>query len=507
MNALAGTQVSTASHRRPHTDHVLAYRHHSAELPETLIDASVPWHEIQHGVDAIEQIVLCDLPDFDSLLGEHRERVIEFLTHLDLLVWVTSPEKYADFHFHQFLKEVAKAEANFVFVLNKIDLFFQDGRATRGYGHLDKLFRSFQAHLQEAGLANPLIYGVSALDLELNGTAAPWNQFPQFRNFLFQNRDNKEITAIKSANLDVEVQRLVSVFEREVIQIHSVRRVLDELIGRVGAEKEEWMRGGGVTIQSWLDSDFRERLQEEFDELPGLVGPGRALHLWARDWKHWMRGSRPGQSAADELPAGDALKPLGLRLEQVENRTLSHLHQRGLPPVYVKQIQDIVDARRRWGALKSNLSRALAVRRGALQMTSRPGFRLFQHGAYGLLTAFLAIALVGQGTWQDFVANPSWMKATGLVAHILFALFSPHGLGALATYLVLILCLAWRFGCRYKKLLQRHVQKFIESLNLDLQSVLEDALQSMVTDLKDYDRQLGQRLAAMPFQDNAPQQG
>ena len=89
MNALAGEEIATTSHRRPHTDRVLIYRHSETETVSTEPLGEASWQEITHHGDAIRQIILCDLPDFDSLLGEHREEVIRFLDRLDLLVWIT----------------------------------------------------------------------------------------------------------------------------------------------------------------------------------------------------------------------------------------------------------------------------------------------------------------------------------------------------------------------------------------------------------------------------------
>jgi len=162
MNALAGVEMASTSHRRPHTDHVLLYRHSEVDpLPALALD-DLLWRDITHQVDAIQHIVLCDLPDFDSLLGEHRQHVLQFLEHLDLLVWVTSPEKYADGRFYEFLQGVPKARENFTFVLNKVDLLFQDESAETGYEHMGRILHRFQELIKDAGVDEPLLYAVSA---------------------------------------------------------------------------------------------------------------------------------------------------------------------------------------------------------------------------------------------------------------------------------------------------------------------------------------------------------
>ena len=71
MNALAGKAIASTSHRRPHTDRVLIYRHAEADAPPIPGPLDVPRREILHQGDDIRRILLCDLPDFDSLVGEH----------------------------------------------------------------------------------------------------------------------------------------------------------------------------------------------------------------------------------------------------------------------------------------------------------------------------------------------------------------------------------------------------------------------------------------------------
>ena len=200
MNALAGSEIASASHRRPHTDRVLIYTHEEAgPLASPLPEKDLPWALVGHRSDAIRHVFLCDLPDFDSLLGEHRERVIRFLEHLDVLVWVTSPEKYGDGRFYEFLSHVPKAKQHFVFVLNKTDLLFQDGALEQGYQHLSRLAKTFQEHLKKDALDQARVYILSAREANRFEPISPWNQFPSFKQEVFHRRDAKQIMAIKAA--------------------------------------------------------------------------------------------------------------------------------------------------------------------------------------------------------------------------------------------------------------------------------------------------------------------
>ena len=68
MNALTGAEIASASHRRPHTDRVLIYSHEDAGVLPSLPGEDLPWTLIPHRSDTIRQVLLCDLPDFDSLM-------------------------------------------------------------------------------------------------------------------------------------------------------------------------------------------------------------------------------------------------------------------------------------------------------------------------------------------------------------------------------------------------------------------------------------------------------
>jgi GTPase SAR1 family protein len=216
MNALARCEIASASQRRPHTDQALIYRHLRADLPPALALSDLPRRDIIHEVDTIQQIILCDLPDFDSLMGEHRQYVLDFLGYLDVLIWVTSPEKYADGNFYEFLQMVPKATKNFYFVLNKADLLLNGENLEAGYQRLSNVIATFQRHIRGNGIEEPLIYTISARGVQESDSFPAWNQLAAFRHTVFRQRDFKHITAIKASNLDVEVRNLLTAFEKEV---------------------------------------------------------------------------------------------------------------------------------------------------------------------------------------------------------------------------------------------------------------------------------------------------
>jgi hypothetical protein len=72
--------------------------------------------------DALEGLILVDLPDLDSTQASHKLIVETVLPFVDAVVWVFDPEKYADASIHaEFLATLLPYERQFVFVLNQAD--------------------------------------------------------------------------------------------------------------------------------------------------------------------------------------------------------------------------------------------------------------------------------------------------------------------------------------------------------------------------------------------------
>jgi energy-coupling factor transporter ATP-binding protein EcfA2 len=71
---------------------------------------------------ALRGLVLLDLPDFDSIAAGHRREVDRLLALVDLVVWVTDPQKYADQVIHEDYLTAFHAHRDItVVVLNQAD--------------------------------------------------------------------------------------------------------------------------------------------------------------------------------------------------------------------------------------------------------------------------------------------------------------------------------------------------------------------------------------------------
>ncbi|MGP9539462.1 GTPase family protein [Brachybacterium sp. AOP43-C2-M15] len=177
VNSLVGKDISRAAVRRPTTATPVA-----AVLGGSGSDALLDWLEVEDrhhldGTDAAlavaaarpakgrrsrrEQpsgppgVVLLDLPDLDSVESANRA-VAERMTGLvDVIVWVTDPQKYADAVLHQeFVRPFAGHDAVTVLVLNQIDRIREHER--------DEVLASLAGIARADGLDRAPVLGTSA---------------------------------------------------------------------------------------------------------------------------------------------------------------------------------------------------------------------------------------------------------------------------------------------------------------------------------------------------------
>jgi GTP-binding protein EngB required for normal cell division len=123
LNALAETEVSPASVRRPTTGRPVAW------VPSDTgseIGGLLDWLGVEetreHPAEALSSVAIIDLPDLDSIARNHRRRVEAILPKVDAVIWVSDPEKYRDAVLHDdFLRHWVPRLDRQLVVLNKID--------------------------------------------------------------------------------------------------------------------------------------------------------------------------------------------------------------------------------------------------------------------------------------------------------------------------------------------------------------------------------------------------
>jgi GTPase Era involved in 16S rRNA processing len=132
LNALGGRNVSPAGARRPTTGAPVAWVAESAAGEvRPLLDRLGVGRTQTHASEELARVVILDLPDMDSLEASHRTTVEAVLPKLDVVAWVTDPEKYADAALHDdFLRDWLPRLDRQIVILNKIDRLDGAARAS-----------------------------------------------------------------------------------------------------------------------------------------------------------------------------------------------------------------------------------------------------------------------------------------------------------------------------------------------------------------------------------------
>ena len=131
INALAQRCVSVDSSEVGRgTERPMVYVHtdsrHAVEERLAGLTAEVPFDVTLHEVDSIRNVVLVDLPDFDSEFIEHLDVVRRVAPWLDRVLWVLTPRKIGDRAWVEMFRDVIKDIRNVQCVLNKVDELLAD---------------------------------------------------------------------------------------------------------------------------------------------------------------------------------------------------------------------------------------------------------------------------------------------------------------------------------------------------------------------------------------------
>jgi GTP-binding protein EngB required for normal cell division len=130
FNLVTGLELARVGVRRPTTSEPLACIWGTQGVEPLMNWLGIPRrHQVPKEslldsgeTDALDGLVLIDLPDHDSHDKSHRAQVDRLVELVDLFVWVVDPQKYADAVLHdRYLKRLSGHSAVTVVVLNQID--------------------------------------------------------------------------------------------------------------------------------------------------------------------------------------------------------------------------------------------------------------------------------------------------------------------------------------------------------------------------------------------------
>ncbi|MEU2023120.1 YfjP family GTPase [Streptomyces sp. NPDC016469] len=259
FNALAGAQLSETGLRRPTTSSPLAcsWTDGAAGLLDRLAVPGRLRRRPAPGAaadEALQGLVLVDLPDHDSAAKGHRDQVDRVLALVDAVIWVVDPEKYADAALHErYLRPLAgHAEVTFV-VLNQIDRLPGEA-ADLVLDDLRRLLDEDGMALGEHGEPGATVLPLSALTGEGVG---------ELRELLGRFvQDRTAATRRLSADVDAAAARLRPVYVAEGrpgLGERAREEFADRLAEAVGAAaagqaaEREWRRNAGRACGTpWL---------------------------------------------------------------------------------------------------------------------------------------------------------------------------------------------------------------------------------------------------------------
>ena len=309
---MAGEDVVAVGGVRPTTSspHAVVHPSREQEMSGYLEHLELPGSSAE---SMPRWLCLVDMPDNDSVKVDHRLLVEALIPRLDVVVWVTDPEKYRDAVLHnQYLTPLAEYSDQFVFVLNQADRLTDDGRT--------QVMEDFTQALVADGITAPLPVATSAhqpsgppqgldqlietlrsvgdvdgqntkqlLDLErvagdLAGAVGGGANYFEHRVLRLNaaavdsmvDRDNKAAVAALTQffeTLAMEVDGPVSdIIETVSVSIPAVVQQLSDVHRGPPSSRKRWMRR--KDISNPIDDDLRTALSRGLDDQ--LIAPVRS---------------------------------------------------------------------------------------------------------------------------------------------------------------------------------------------------------------------------------------
>jgi GTPase Era involved in 16S rRNA processing len=311
LNRLAGQAIAKTGVERPTSREVSLYLHASISTQQLERHFSLDGIRIaQHQDDAARSILWIDMPDIDSVETQNLELVKSWLPHIDVLIYVVSPERYRDDRGWQILLEHGRDHA-WVFVMNQWD------RA-----HPLQL-EAFESMLKDAHFKSPVILKTDCRERDLRAS----DEFETLKAILLEisNRHNLQQLEIRT----------------EEARFEHLEVTLQKLLNRLGPEADY------ADLQKSWDSISQ---QAERDLMAGLEWPMRALvrkfvgadanPLKKSGTESQESSSRDPVHPSESLPLWDDWA-MG-RLQDACDRLIVEAGQKGLPMRPLKSDLDLL---------------------------------------------------------------------------------------------------------------------------------------------------------------------
>jgi hypothetical protein len=221
---------------------------------------------VRHRCDELLHKVLVDTPDIDSVVLQHEEITAGLVHAADLVLFVTSPEKYKVLRSARWILEQRQQRA-LAFVLNKWDHEALGLQRDRRH----EVMEDFRHVLADEGYPEALVFKVSALPHPAGdpGPVSVENELPALRAWLETGISQSTATVIQRRRLRSAWGRLASAIASAVPRLVSSHPLLPEVTERLASRGAAAVQSIGVEASLLGLSDLEE---SGWPATPGLLG-------------------------------------------------------------------------------------------------------------------------------------------------------------------------------------------------------------------------------------------
>lgn len=229
LNRLARQEVATTGVLRPTSREISVFMHESVKLGPS--SESLPMDKVRvshHANEFFRHVLWVDMPDFDSTDRANHDLALQWLPHIDMVIYVVSPERYRDDRGWRLLLEHEHEHA-WMFVFNQWD------RA-----HPAQL-EDFERLLQQGGFVTPVVLRTECRNL---GEPVAADDFVQLEKVVAELATDKMMAQLTMHNRQARRQIL--------------SRAFSALVEKVGADAA-YGRLEGIWAGLWADTSVKLR--------------------------------------------------------------------------------------------------------------------------------------------------------------------------------------------------------------------------------------------------------
>ena len=385
LNRLAGQSIARTGVERPTSREVTIYLHNTIRIQNLPEEFPVEKVKIAlHQQPDYKEVLWIDMPDIDSVDTGNRELVLEWLPHIDVLIYVVSPERYRDDRGWRLLLQHGHRHA-WLFVINQWDRGQPSQR------------EDFLRLLGEAGFQDPIVLCTDSRKNQQ--TSDDFDQLAQ------------TIRSLANAHTIEQLEA-----RGELLRLQELHRTVAEARERLGPDEsfptlqQQWQKIWETTtaeLQRGLTWKLEKMAENFASHEPGML--------------QQIRGAAPQQPIRQpDVDTGELLDQWALtRLDDALDNLVIEAAALALPTTPLRrELDEIRNNAAKWlqDRLQGSLRSALLKPGTALQR--------FLYGATGLLAALLPLLALGWVGYRVFVGYYHSALAPGQYLGINFATHS-----------------------------------------------------------------------------------